>query len=198
MLSNAYFLAKFRFDTAENEPAKNQQNLNFTKFANFANLPRSPFASDVFYARCRGRLAGVPRAGGGARRSDARLEVAEAYGVLTFLRQTLQGSFSAVSKRNFASKYALESSRRDLHNAFLCTALKSHIFLKVCQNFAKSCKNFQKCTKFAKFSKIFYKIWQNFEIAELCKGVHCVDLGESFQTHIFLQFSFRCSRERAL
>ena len=26
MLSNAYFLAKFRFDTAENEPAKNLQN----------------------------------------------------------------------------------------------------------------------------------------------------------------------------
>ena len=31
MLSNAYFLAKFRFDTAENEPAKNLQN--------FVNLP---------------------------------------------------------------------------------------------------------------------------------------------------------------
>ena len=28
MLSNAYFLAKFRFDTAENEPAKNLQNLS--------------------------------------------------------------------------------------------------------------------------------------------------------------------------
>ena len=27
MLSNAYFLAKFRFDTAENEPAKNLQTL---------------------------------------------------------------------------------------------------------------------------------------------------------------------------
>ena len=26
MLSNAYFLGKFRFDTAENEPAKNLQN----------------------------------------------------------------------------------------------------------------------------------------------------------------------------
>ena len=26
MLSNAYLLAKFRFDTAENEPAKNLQN----------------------------------------------------------------------------------------------------------------------------------------------------------------------------
>ena len=44
----------------------------------------------------------------------------------------LQGSFSAVSKRNFASNYALESSRRDLHNALVCTALKSHFFLKSC------------------------------------------------------------------
>ena len=35
MLSNAYFLAKFRFDTAENEPAKNLQ--NFARFANFAD-----------------------------------------------------------------------------------------------------------------------------------------------------------------
>ena len=35
MLSNAYFLAKFRFDTAENEPAKNLQ--KFAKFANFAD-----------------------------------------------------------------------------------------------------------------------------------------------------------------
>ena len=33
MLSNAYFLAKFRFDTAENEPAKNLQN-----FADFPIL----------------------------------------------------------------------------------------------------------------------------------------------------------------
>ena len=33
MLSNAYFLAKFRFDTAENEPAKHLQN-----FANFSNF----------------------------------------------------------------------------------------------------------------------------------------------------------------
>ena len=35
MLSNAYFLAKFRFDTAENEPAKKLQNLNFAE--NIAN-----------------------------------------------------------------------------------------------------------------------------------------------------------------
>ena len=30
---------------------------------------------------------------------------------------TLKGSFSAVPKPNFASKYALENSRRDLQNA---------------------------------------------------------------------------------
>ena len=42
--------------------------------------------------------------------------------------QILQGSFSAVSKPNFASKYSLESSRRDLHNALLCTALESQNF----------------------------------------------------------------------
>ena len=33
MLSNAYFLANFRFDTAENEPSKNLQK-KITKFAN--------------------------------------------------------------------------------------------------------------------------------------------------------------------
>ena len=39
---------------------------------------------------------------------------------------------------------------------------------------------------FAKFSKLFGKFLKNV-ILELCKGVHCVDLGESFQTHIYLQ-----------
>ena len=42
------------------------------------------------------------------------------------MRQTLEGSFSAVSTPNFASKYALESSRRDLQNALLCTVLESN------------------------------------------------------------------------
>ena len=43
MLSNAHFLAKFRFDTAENEPAKNLQNFaNFPNFANPNDLTRRP------------------------------------------------------------------------------------------------------------------------------------------------------------
>ena len=47
----------------------------------------------------------------------------------------LKGSFSAaaaaaaaVSKPNFARKYASESSRRDLQNALLCTVLESNPF----------------------------------------------------------------------
>ena len=42
MLSNAYFLAKFRFDTAENEPAKNLQ--NFRKM-HFSKIRSRLFAS---------------------------------------------------------------------------------------------------------------------------------------------------------
>ena len=43
-------------------------------------------------------------------------------------------------------------------------------------------------TKLAKNSKHVQQfLKQKFESRERCKGVHCVDLGESFQTHIFLQ-----------
>ena len=52
MLSNAYFLAKFRFDTAENEPAKNLQ--KFANFPNFANeasrLVRADLGTDLVAA----------------------------------------------------------------------------------------------------------------------------------------------------
>ena len=49
-------------------------------------------------------------------------------------KRTLEGSFSAVSKPNFARKYALESSRRDLNNALLCTALQAQFFIKSLPN----------------------------------------------------------------
>ena len=47
MLSNAYFLAKIRFDTAENEPAKNLQ-----KFAKFSpgSAHRPPAALEMVAA----------------------------------------------------------------------------------------------------------------------------------------------------
>ena len=68
-----------------------------------------------------------------------------------------------IEAKFFARKYAFESSRRDLHNALFCTDLKSH-FLNNLLDFVL--KNV---------------------ILELRKGVHCVDLGEIFQTHIYLQ-----------
>ena len=76
MLSNAYFLANIRFDTAENEPAKNLQTF-CKKKANFAKpLPqpvaaRSPAPLSLLHvARCRrsernsgrGRRRVLPRA----------------------------------------------------------------------------------------------------------------------------------------
>ena len=63
--------------------------------------------------------------GGGRRGLVELLEHAPPYGlpVRSTWPQTLEGSFSAVSKPDFVSKYAFESSRRDLHNALLCTAL---------------------------------------------------------------------------
>ena len=59
MLSNAYLLAKFRFDTAENEPAKNLQ--MFAKFASSANGDLSP------PALCIARRRPTTQAGAGSR-----------------------------------------------------------------------------------------------------------------------------------
>ena len=73
-------------------------------------------------------LGPVPSAPAPVLRSTALVQLLHgARGLeLADFQGTLEGSFSAVSKPNFASKYAFESSRRDLHNALLCTALKSH------------------------------------------------------------------------
>ena len=69
--------------------------------------------------------------------------------------QTLQSSFSAVSKPIFATKYSLESSRRDLQNALLCTALHFQFFPKNCQNFANFYRDF---ATFAKILQYFDEI----------------------------------------
>ena len=72
MLSNAYFLAKFRFDTAENEPAKNLQ--NFVKFANFAD----PQAEEPAYAPVPVRAAAPARHPAPVASVDASVLVADA------------------------------------------------------------------------------------------------------------------------
>ena len=99
-------------------------------------------------------------------------------------RQTLEGSFSAVSKPNFASKYAFESSRRDLHNALLCTAPKSHFFQKI----SRICQNLRKFSEILRNSQFFKPIFcEKFEIAAVQKYANLVELEKCCQTHILLQ-----------
>ena len=66
MLSNAYFLAKFRFDTAENEPAKNLQNFKFCK--KFQNLPAPVSSVGLHSTQARGDVS-ASVTGGEPRRS---------------------------------------------------------------------------------------------------------------------------------
>ena len=162
MLSIAYFVAKFRFDTAENEPAKNLQNfrkMHFSKM-HFSKMP----------SRC-------SRCGGQGRlRQRKRVEQRK--------RKREKGSFSAVSKPNFASKYAFESSRRDLHNALLCTAPKSYFFQKI----SRICQNLRNFSEILRSSQFFKPIFcENFEIAAVQKDANLVELEKCCRTHIFLQ-----------
>ena len=59
MLSNAYFVAKFRFDTAENEPAKNLQNFRKMHFSKMRAGQQSLGSGGPV-----GGLLAVPRGGG--------------------------------------------------------------------------------------------------------------------------------------
>ena len=77
-------------------------------------------------------------------------------------------------------------------NAFSNTFQKNAAFRenpeKICQNVAKmqqNSENFAKfCKKSAKSSAVFK---EKSEIRERCKGVHFVDLDETFPTSIYLQ-----------
>ena len=118
--------------------------------------------------------------------------------VLVSKLKFLAGSFSAVSKPNFARKYAFDSIFK-LYK--ICILLhpcnlkffaknrfeKSAIFVKIQQNFANVAK-FAKL-KFCQISKMSAIFKQKVELWERCTGVHCVDLGESFPTSIYLQKS---------
>ena len=70
-------------------------------------------------------------------------------------------------------------------------------FAKIPKKMVKFGENSANLAKFGQICKILGKKQQkiqrffngNFEIRERCKGVHCVDLGESFPTSIHLQKS---------
>ena len=114
MLSNAYFLAKFRFDTAENEPAKNLQ--NFRKCIFRKSIGKTPADEPL--------TAGLGAAGSRAARGPVR-EVRFVVGLLQQGdRQTSEGSFSAVmvSKPNRNQILVGKLLTRSIRFTFLCTS----------------------------------------------------------------------------
>ena len=74
-------------------------------------------------------------------------------------------SFSAVSKPKFAIKYALESSRRDLHKALLCTVLNAQNFrqksLKILRIFSPNFAKFQDQDQDQDLSGIEKRVFEN-------------------------------------
>ena len=123
VLKNANLLANIGADTAENKRnfANNLRN-NWDLPYQVSLGDRARRAAEPFPRRSEQPRA-VARGGKGA--LSLALEVIKEWSEywIEFSPQTSRGSFSAVSTPIFASKYALESSRRDLHNALLCTVL---------------------------------------------------------------------------
>ena len=129
MLQNAYFLAKIGADTAENE--RNFAEI-LPKIVNYLKHPRGRPKDRVprggrrggrgggrllprRRARAGGRCAGVNRAF-----RVRGLGLAKLANLAIFCKfcRFLAGSFSAISKRNFARKYAFDSifqSLQDVH-----------------------------------------------------------------------------------
>ena len=116
-LSNAYFVAKFGLDTAENEPCQ--------------VCPTEPFPAGIAgpaprrepRARAPASARGAPETGGKNSRQKSRggqgIGVRDSkIGKIGKFCKFLAGSFSAVSKRNFERKYAFDSifqAPQDLH-----------------------------------------------------------------------------------
>ena len=139
MLSNAYFLAKFRFDTAENELAK-----RFAKFCKICTRGRCPLG-DAFPARHRRHPGGRGR--GRAELAGELVAAGREPGPEFGKCSAKCRSFSAVSAPIFASKYAFFSIFQNLQD-YLTE------FFEICliwQNFAD----------FATFAKMLLHFHEN-------------------------------------
>ena len=156
MLSNAYY-SIFLHDFVLIEPRKsppnfckfcNNQTYNLAifvnnlqnelklnvKIANVANFAkptspassRRPAATSLLAAGAEGRPAAAASSARQASTSKTRQRLG-AYQC----RQTLEASFSAVSKPNFAIKYSLESSLRDLQDLHAFAPLRPQYFSRI-------------------------------------------------------------------
>ena len=99
---------------------------------------------------------------------------------------TLKGSFSAVSKPNFASKYAFESSRRDpLHSSKITFFSKNYFSIsRICQNL----RNFSEIVRNSQFFKPIF--CEKFEIAAVQKDANLVELENAVERIFSCKISF--------
>ena len=150
MLQNAYLLAKIGADTAENEQHFAEI---LPKTGNYASGRRSGTRT----ARAGPR---PPRPFGGHCSPRTRFGRSSRPTIFANFCKSLAGSFSAVSKRNFARKYAFDSIFQALQDFHPFAPLQSQIFRKKSvwkiANFAK----FLKCSQFlANSTNFFKKMW---------------------------------------
>ena len=141
MLSNAYFLAKFRFDTAENEPAKYLQNfrkMHFRKmhFSKNALCSRAGYSKSEMVKAAPTRDAVLEEIAQLEKKvawvANKRFEISKFKFKFPRLQlcKFLAGSFSAVSKRNLARKYAFDSIFQALQDLHPFAPLRSQNFRK--------------------------------------------------------------------
>ena len=132
MLSNAYFLAKVRFDTAENEPCK---------------VCRIPSPCGPMQVTVVVLFSGILSVRPSLRLRKRPVQADDEHGIWHLNGQTLEGSFSAVSKRTFARKYAFDSIFQALQDLHPFALLQSQNFRK------KMVKLFEKTAIFVKFQQ---------------------------------------------
>ena len=103
---------------------------------------------------------------------------------------TLEGSFSAGSKPNFASKYAFESSRRDLHNYTM------HSFAQLCnfnifsKRIAKHLANFCKTFKSANSANFKFKQLEKCDFRAVQRSALCRARRELSNAYLVTKFGF--------
>ena len=155
MLSNAYFLAKFRFDTAENEPAKNLQ--NFFKICQFSRpRARGELRRRNAAFKAEESTAELPRRALGAR-GPATLRIGNFANFANFWRarsRLYQNEFLQENMRLTAFfklyKICILLHRCNRKNLAKNRFEKSAIFVKISKSFA----NVAEFAKFCQFSKI--------------------------------------------
>ena len=153
MLSNAYFLAKFRFDTAENEPAKNLQNFRKMHFSKM-HFSKKKVAGALSSGAC--RAAGGVHQGYGQGLGSAKLANFTNFANFQRARSRLYQNEILQENMRLTAFFKLYKISILLHRCNLKTLAKnrfekSAIVVKIQQNFCKCCKILQ---NFAKIQKI--------------------------------------------